>query len=159
MPSIGTAGVSLDFDFRLDDLYADQLLIDARDATGKGLAVMTGERFNLKLLLNDGRRELACESDYGTHEGTLRAKTAHHCTITLDAGPRIATFMIDGVLNDGGPTRQFGWSRFDIPIEDLNGDLQGFSNVPLLRVYQRPLLTSEAVGAWRASAAAIGQRK
>jgi hypothetical protein len=154
MPAVsGDKGFSLDFDMQLPDLYADQMLIDARDATGKGLAVMVGERFNLKLVLHDGRHESIHESDFGTHAGTLRAAARHHVTTTVDAGPRIVSFVVDGVFNDGGPARQFGWSRLhpDLSLADLNGDLQGNSAVPLLRIYDRPLLTSEAVGNSRAA--------
>jgi hypothetical protein len=151
MPAIQKSGVSIELSFRLDDLYPDQMLVDARDATGKGLAILTGERYNLKLLLHDGRQESLHESDFGTHPGTLRTGATHHAIITIDAGPRIVSFIVDGVFNDGGSTRQFGWSRYSVALDDLNGDLQGLSNVPLLRIYQRPLMTSEAVGNWRAT--------
>jgi hypothetical protein len=150
MPAIEATGVTLDFWFRLDELTPDQMLVDARDATGKGLHIATGDRFNLKLALHDGVRESVFESDYGTHPGTLRTAVWQHAAVTLDAGPRIVSFVIDGVFNDGGATRQFGWTRFETSLADLNGDLQGNSHVASLRVYKRPLLTSEAVGNWRA---------
>jgi hypothetical protein len=152
MLAIGPRGFTLDFRFRLDELTPDQLLLEARDATGKGLAVVTGDRFNLKLILNDGRREFTAESDYGTHPGTLRVNEIHHCAIILDGGPRIISFVIDGIFNDGGATRQFGWSRWDseLALPDLNGDLQGRSEIQEFRIYQRPLMTAEAVGNSRA---------
>lgn len=150
MPAISRRGMSVEFTFQLGDLYPDQMLVDARDATGKGFAISIGDRFNLKLFMHDGRQESVHESDFGTHAGTLRAGARHHAVVTIDSGPRIVSFVVDGILNDGGATRQFGWSRYTVALDDLNGDLQGVSHVPSLRIYQRPLLTSEAVGNWRA---------
>lgn len=35
-----------------------------------------------------------------------------HVVIVVDGGPKIITFIIDGVLCDGGDFRMFGWGRF-----------------------------------------------
>lgn len=73
--------------------------------------------------------------------------------------PRIVsrlTFVVDGVLNDGGATRQFGWGRFKEVLGDVNGASKATlspkmsGELKAFRVYNRPLRTSEAVGNFRA---------
>jgi hypothetical protein len=70
----------------------------------------------------------------------------------VDGGPKIITFMVDGVLCDGGTERQFGWGRFSPHLRSLNGagKVKVDSAVRSLRVYSRALRTSEAVGNFRA---------
>jgi hypothetical protein len=66
------------------------------------------------------------------------------------------SFVVDGVLNDGGAIREFGWGRFPFEMGDVNGARQVkftpkiFGVVEHLRVYNRYLRTSEAVGLFRA---------
>ena len=64
---------------------------------------------------------------------------------------------VDGVLNDGGAVRDCGWGRFDAALAGVNGrtgvmpapKLSG--QLEQLRIYPRPLRTSEVVGNWRAA--------
>ena len=39
----------------------------------------------------------------------------------VDGGPKIITFVVDGVLCDGRASRDFGWSRFNKDMGDVNG--------------------------------------
>ena len=70
-------------------------------------------------------------------------------------------FMIDGILNDGKDYRQFGWGRFDNTINYIgegelrlnplvDGKMRSKSKVAFLRIYNRSLTTTEAVGNYRA---------
>ena len=76
--------------------------------------------------------------------------------VTVDGGPKIVTFVIDGALNDGGPVRQYGWGRFKPQLSDVNGSPRAVLAKPLLgefrnlRLYNRYLRTSEAVGNFHA---------
>ncbi len=60
--------------------------------------------------------------------------------------------MINGELADGGKQRQFGWGRFSPHIQDINGSRQALLGagweglIGSFRIYDRYLLTSEAVG-------------
>jgi hypothetical protein len=86
----------------------------------------------------------------------LRVNAWHHVVVTVDGGPKIVTFVIDGALNDGGPVRQYGWGRFRPELSDVIGRSRAVLAKPLLgqlksfRVYNRYLRTSEAVGNFRA---------
>jgi hypothetical protein len=63
---------------------------------------------------------------------------------------------VDGVLNDGGAVREFGWGRFAAELRDVNGAEKArlgsvlYGQLGSLRIYDRYLRTSEAVGNWRA---------
>jgi hypothetical protein len=72
--------------------------------------------------------------------------------VTVDGGPKIITFIVDGILCDGGDERQFGWGRFSPTFRSANGAEQAAIGRPVraLRVYTRALTTSEAVGNHRA---------
>ena len=68
-----------------------------------------------------------------------------------DGGPKIISFIIDGVLLDGGDVRQFGWARFPAQLRtvsfgqslktawELDGEMRGF------RLHNRVLRTTEDI--------------
>ena len=99
---------------------------------GKGIAVTTSDRFTLKIVLSDGQHSAEWDSDPGSHEGTLKINTWQHVVVTVDGGPKIVTFVIDGTLNDGGPVRQYGWGRFKPELSDVNGSPRAVLAKPLL---------------------------
>lgn len=82
--------------------------------------------------------------------------TIHHkcddLRSTVDGGPKIITFVVDGVLCEGGEERQFGWGRFSPHLRAPNGaeQMRLAPGVSSLRIYRRALRTSEAVGNFRA---------
>lgn len=141
------AGFSIDVWFTLQNLGAAQTLLDNRDEEGKGLHVETLDNGALRITLNDGRTECAWASD----QKLLTAGKAHHAVITVDGGPKIITFVVDGVLCDGGDQRQFGWGRFSPDLRTPNGNtlLSIAPVVKTLRLYNRALRTSEAVSHYK----------
>jgi hypothetical protein len=152
-------GFSIEAWVWLDELTAGQVLIDGRDASGRGFALVTSKRGALELTLSDGAHQAAWESDSGTHDGTLKIGAWQHVVATVDAGPRVIWFAIDGTLNDGGATREYGWGRFGADL-DVVAPTPPSGNVTLaprllgrlerVRIYDRPLRVSEAVGNHRA---------
>ena len=152
------AGFAFDFRIRLRELSPGQTILDARDSSGRGVAVTTTDRFTLQLSMSDGSAKAAWDSDPGTHPGTLRIGEWQHVTVIVDAGPRIITWIVNGVLNDGGAVREYGWGRFSPALRDVNGASKLklapviFGQLGDFRVYGRHLRTSEAVGNLRASA-------
>ncbi|MFO0907408.1 MAG: exo-alpha-sialidase [Isosphaeraceae bacterium] len=144
-------GFSIDLDVRFDELTAGQVLLDTRDRGGKGIRLAMSERSTLRLTLNDGREEASWDSDPGTGPGTLSVGNWHHITVIVDAGPRIIAFVVDGILNDGGALREYGWGRFPKSLSDINGLSTAtlapriFGQVRSVRLYDRALRISEAV--------------
>ncbi len=142
------AGFTLDLRIHLETLAPGQTLLDSRDSDGRGLLVATDADAALRITLNDSRTECAWSSD----QGLLSAGKPHHAVITVDGGPKIITFVVDGTLCDGGEQRQFGWGRYSPNLRTPDGGetLRIAPAVKALRLYNRALRTSEAVGNYRA---------
>ena len=140
-------GFSIDLWLQMSDLSAGQLLLDARDKAGKGLMLTTTDTGAIQIDLSDGRTRAVWDCD----PGILRPNQRHHVVVTVDGGRKIITFLFDGVLCDGGTTRQYGWGRFSDALGDVNGSgrlriaprFRG--ELEVLRIYDRYLRTSEAV--------------
>lgn len=143
---------------RLNELSDGQVLLEGMSPSGQGIRLHTTDRFTLALTMSDGRTQATWDTDPGTHEGTLRAGTWHHVAFTVDGGPKLITVLVDGVLNDGGAVRQYGWGRFPRELGNVSAAREAalaarlYGHVKRLRLYTRPLRTSEAVANWRAGA-------
>lgn len=168
MPRLGDlrkrGGFSIELWGDLGDIAAGTTLIDSRcseyrpkeimpdgkvgRSTGEGLVVRKIEDA-IEIVMNDGRSESSWRSDLGL----LEPGKPHHVVITVDAGPRIIMFVVDGVLCDGGDERMFGWGRFSEYVRDVSGADEAKLSTSLagLRIYTRPLRTFEAVGNCRAT--------
>ncbi|MDQ1257743.1 MAG: LamGL protein, partial [Candidatus Hydrogenedentes bacterium] len=144
------AGFSLDFRLQLDSLAPGQTILDSRDDAGSGILVATTDTETVRITMNDGRQESCWDCD----RNLLQPGQLHHVGITVDGGPKIVTFIVDGVLCDGGDLRQFGWGRFSPTLRAPNGadTLRIAPAVRSLRLYTRALRTSEMAGNYRASA-------
>ena len=156
MPELGNLsggkGFSIDFRVNFERLSGGQIILDTRRRDGRGIHVGTTEAGTIRITLNDGRTESSWDCD----RGILKTGIWHHVAIIVDGGPKIITFVIDGELCDGGEIRQFGWGRFNGIMEDVNGkstlEIAGRldGQIAILRIYDRYLRTSEAVGNFRA---------
>ena len=145
-------GFAIDLWLRLNTLDAGQVVLDNRLESGQGLCLITTARGTLEIALNDGRTQSRWNSD----PGLLGAGRDHHVVIVVDGGPKIITFIVDGKLCNGGECRQFGLGRFNPNLRDVNASrtlrIAPHMNgaVKSLRLYNRYLRTSEAVGNFRA---------
>lgn len=155
LPGLDAGGFTIDFQLRLRELSPGQVLFDSRNSSGKGIAITTTDRFTLKLEISDGRNKSAWDCDPGTHPGALRIGAWQHVAVMVDGGPKIISWVVDGVFNDGGAVRDFGWGRFDPAITDVNSGGAAkiapsiYGELKKLRIYDRCLRTSEVVGNFR----------
>jgi len=167
-------GFSVDLVFRLDSPAPGQVLLDNRTANGQGFCLQSTNRSTIEIVLNDGRTESHWECD----PGIIEAGKIHHLVAIVDGGPKIISFIVDGTLNDGGEGRQFGWGRYNPNLRGVNASVvpaldpsdmqepvgrelqQGVTQtlrigpdmdgeVLSVRIYDRYLLTSEAIGNFR----------
>ena len=145
-------GFALGVWIRPDDLNPGQVVVDSRDESGRGIALLTGDDASLRFVMGDGQRSASWTSD----PGVLSVGALHHAVFIVDGGPCIISVVCDGVLCDGGPKRQYGWGRFGPRFGAPNGDA-ALRLAPVLkgelrhvRLYNRYLRTSEAVGNYRA---------
>jgi len=147
------SGFTLEFQVRFNDLSAGQILLDTRDASGKGLMVQTTDHPAVELVLSDGTRTNQWRCD----AGLLTTNKTHHIGVIVDGGPHLITFAVDGVVCDGGFERQHGWGRLSPELAGINGERQVKIAPTLrgrlltLRVYDRYLRNSEFVANHHAS--------
>jgi hypothetical protein len=146
LPSAQSSGFTVELSLTIDQFTPGQVLLDNRKENGAGWYLSVGPQGSLSISLNDGEHHSTWDSDPGCFKSGRR----HHVAFVVDRGPRIITVIVDGVLCDGGTTRQFGWSRFAAEMGDFSGAkyLQlDPEHVTLhrLRLYDRYLRTAEVV--------------
>ena len=163
-------GFSVELWQQLERLDRGQLLLDSRAPNGQGWALQTTSRGAVEIILNDGRTENRWESD----PDMLQAGALQHLAVVVDGGPKIITFIVDGILCDGGEFRQFGWGRFSPELRHVHSasknpiiapgstgiqdgaavesDAERVEIGPAirsLRIYDRYLRSSEVIGNYR----------
>jgi len=123
-----------------------QVIADNRTADGRGFSLVSAANNAVELILSDGRTE----SRWKSESGMFAPGKLHHIAAIVDGGPKIISFVIDGVFNDGAAERQFGWGRFSPNLMTLNGApmLHVGAEVKTLRLYTRALRISEAVAVY-----------
>jgi hypothetical protein len=144
-------GFTVELVLSLRSLAPDQTLLDSRDRAGQGYRLRTGDGGSVWLEFCDGWQAAGWESD----RGSLGTNQWHHLVATVDGRARVITFVMDGRLCDGGAQRPFGFGRFGPNFKQISGDrlrvgpgLEG--EIRRVRIYNRALLTSEAVGNYKA---------
>ncbi|MFV2070500.1 MAG: exo-alpha-sialidase, partial [Pirellulales bacterium] len=153
LPSLAPCGgFAVDFWIEFDDLSAGQVILDSRNAVGKGFVVETSEHGTIRIEIGDGQHAgfWACDRDL------LQPSTSHHIVAIVDGGPDVISFVVDGILCDGGEAAKYGWGRFSPEIGDVGGPgmlriapkVKG--QLKRLRIYNRYLRTSEAISHYHA---------
>jgi hypothetical protein len=151
-PIPGLEGLALDLWIEFETLTHGQTILDSRNERGQGICLQTASDGAVEIVLNDGDTQSLWSSDVGL----LAPDRLHHIVANVDAGPRIITFVVDGKLCDGATARQFGWGRFDadLRLADLSRSFrttpQFAGRIHSLRIYHRPLRTSEAIANYHA---------
>jgi hypothetical protein len=146
------AGFAIDFWVRFSDLAADQVLLDTRGEGGKGVVIHTTAVSSIALQLSDSVTVAYLDTDLDL----FQKDRWHHVAAIVDGGPRVVTFVVDGILCNGVPDRERGWLRYSNHLGDLNSGAE-LRLAPALhgqmkhvRVYGRYLRTTEAVGNFQA---------
>ncbi len=166
-------GFTLDFVVRMTYAEPGQVLLDSRAGPeGPGVTVVTTARHALELAISDGRRRFRWSSD----PGLVGPDAPHHVTFIVDGGPKVISVVVDGLLCDGGDSddRKYGYGRFveslypsrdprEAVLKEEMADVTGGARLKILpqvhrgaellglRIYGRALMTTEAVGNFRAS--------
>ncbi len=147
-------GMSVSLDIEWDDFPPGTVLLDGRDEKGAGFRLFVTKEGTLAIGLNNGR--FGSDVTWDTDAGLLVPGQRHRVTFTVDGQPRLITVMIDGRMQDGGEPRQYGWTFFTPKLEDIGPGAplrvapDYVDAIHRVRLYNRPLTTSEAVGMDRA---------
>jgi hypothetical protein len=147
-------GFTIDFRLILANLNPGQLILSSKDKNGKLIELKTGEFGAIEIHMSDGERSDSWSSD----PGLVKANGVEHCiAVTVDHGPRIIQFMINGIINNGRDLRQFGWGRYTVDMKDFQfktiethkmaGESVNItSKITHLKLYNRPLMNTEIIG-------------
>jgi hypothetical protein len=154
----GAGSLTIDLVVRFTDLAPGQVLLDSRDAAGRGYCLRTTDRETVRFEMSDGWQAAYWDCD----AGLLKPGIPHQLVLILDGRAKAICFVVDGVLNDGGAERPFGFGRFNPTMKDITGSAQLqlgpnlHGEIKHLRLYDRPLSTSLAIENWRAS---VGEKR
>ncbi|SDL39950.1 BNR repeat-like domain-containing protein [Siphonobacter aquaeclarae] len=149
LPNLKEGAFTIEIWANIKDLSPGQILLDTRkDNTGSGVWISVSRFRTLQLSISNG----SVTSEWDTDRGVIRKGTLQHFVFVADGGPNIITTIVDGKLGDGGKYRRRGWGWFDEKLERVNGgnyltvSKEFQSQIKRVRVYDRCLTTSEAIG-------------
>lgn len=147
-------GFSIDLRLVLATLVPGQLILSSQDEKGKRIELRTGEFGAIEIHMSDGEHTDSWSSD----PGLVKANGVEQCiAVTVDHGPGIIQFVINGTVNNGREVRQFGWGRYAVDMEDfpfntleihqMSGESVNItSKISHLKLYKRPLMNTEIIG-------------
>ncbi|NOX54752.1 MAG: hypothetical protein GXP27_09995, partial [Planctomycetes bacterium] len=149
-----TGGLTIEMWLRLNAPATEQTWLSTRASDGSGWRMSTTDAGTVRIEIGDGKAKAAWDCD----QGLLSPNKLHHVVVIVDARARVISFVIDGVLCDGGTQRPYGWLRYHDQIADVTGTGRLRISPPpegelhCLRVYSRYLRTSEVIGNFHAGA-------
>jgi hypothetical protein len=149
---LSQGGLTVELLVKLERLTPGQTLFSTQEKNGQGVRILTAEiadQPTLEIELCDGARVVSWHTD----PGALQAGKLNHVVFICDFSAAVISVVAEGVFLDGGSVRQYGWGRIPDGLGEVKGGFQALvaPGVKLLRLYNRPLRTSEAVANFRAS--------
>ena len=147
-------GFTLDFRLVLVNLTPGQLIMSSTDKKGKSIEIKTGDFGAIEITMSDGEHTDTWSSD----PGLVKATAVEHCvSVTVDNGPRIIQFVINGTVNNGRDVRQFGWGRYTVNMKNFRFNMIEMhrmagdevyidSKITNMRLYNQPLMNTEIIG-------------
>ena len=162
-PSKGQ-GFTIDLVADITRLREGEVICESRDKDGKGYWLEMGGNYSVKFTMSDGVKSTSWASD----AGVVKFFGTTEISLIVDYRAKIISYVINGIFNDGGKERIFGWGRLDtdmgpvstrkIRIGDISigGGLRGNNVVKAFRYYDRPLTVSECIGNYRSSKGLTG---
>lgn len=148
-PITPAGGLTLEVWARRLDGDAAAALVTSRDRFGIGFELRVRPDGVLDFAVGDRRGEAAASTTVPVVDDTWR-----HIVVIVDGGPRIISFVVDGVLHDGGDHVPAGWTRFAHDVGSPTG-FRGLTigsdaiQVRSLALYGHALRTAEAVARFR----------
>ncbi|HUX94947.1 MAG TPA: exo-alpha-sialidase [Bacteroidales bacterium] len=147
LPGLSDGSITVELMLNVKELIPGQLILDNTDPAGEGFKIFVTPKRTISISLNDN----GIESTWDTDPGVV-SSGRQHIVFVVDGQANLITTIVNGKLCDGGRYRFTGWSWFDSRINNINGtgklnaltDFNG--NIEELRIYNRYLTTSEAIG-------------
>lgn len=147
------SGFTFDFRIELGDITSGQVLFSAKAQEDKEIIIQTGEYGSVEIVIKNGEIMEKWNSD----PGLINAFGEHCIAVSVDNGPKIIQFVVDGTACNGRDFRQYGWSRYTANLESitfrqiktgdlLSGQIRPQGRLTNLRIYNRPLMNTELIG-------------
>jgi len=150
---VGGEAAGFTFSVRLKsnlDMARGNIIVDTRDATGKGFWLEAAGSYTVKFSMSDGINTSSWQADPGILQ--IRSRQEQEISVSIDYRSRIIQFIIDGVVGDG-KSLPFGWGRIDPKLEPIKTKWLHLNKhrktITGLKYYNRPLLNTEIIGAYR----------
>jgi len=155
-PSKGE-GFTIDFVADITGLKEGQVICESREKGGKGFWLEMGANYSVKFTMTDGAKTTSWSSD----AGMIKFVGTTEISLIVDYRAKIISYVTNGVFNDGGKERVFGWGRLDntmgaistnkLKIGDIKtgGLLRTDNVIKAFRYYNRPLTVTECIGNYR----------
>ena len=149
-------GITFDLCLELSSPAPYQRIFEVSDINGKRIMMQTGLYENVEIILDDGKNQSKWNSD----PGLLSVYGEQHVTVTIDNGPKIIQFVVNGNVCNGNNFRQYGWGRYISDISDFTpnqlsviklkaDNIRTAGKLLRLDIYNRPLLNTEVIGIHR----------
>lgn len=150
----GTPGFTIDMVLALTDLSPSQNILSIKGDNDLEISMQTHGFGAIQLVITTEGKDITWTTD----PGIIRAFGDNSIAVSVDNNARIIQFVVNGVVNNGGQFRQFGWKRFEnylqLPTESSlsMGKLKTGSlriipgTVKSLRLYNRSLTNTEIIG-------------
>jgi hypothetical protein len=147
-------GFTIDFRLILANLAPGQPIMSLKGINGKLVELKTGNFGAIEITMSDGENTGSWSSD----PGLVKASGVEHCiSVTIDNGPRIIQFVINGTVNNGREVRVFGWGRYSVDMKNIRFNtiethkmaaesVNIKSKITNLRLYNKPLMNTEIIG-------------
>ncbi len=146
-------GFTFDFKIDLTDLQPGQVLFVVNTSDNNKIVVQTGNDGSVEMVIKNNEVAETWNSD----PGLIKAGEEQCIAISVDNGPKIIQFIVDGTVCNGGDFKQFGWKRFKTELENISlseietGDLcrqqiMHTNTLKSLSIYNRPLMNTEIIG-------------
>jgi hypothetical protein len=143
-------GLTVDLWVQIDNVASKEILVSTVKGR-RGMRVVTTavqREPTVQIELYDGDRQAVWQTD----PGLIKNDRLQHIVFLCDTRADVIGVVVDGVYCDGGEKRPFGWGRIPPGMNPVAGAEQATmsGSVRRIRLYDRVLHTSEAVGNFRA---------
>jgi len=144
-------GLSVELWCNLASAAPGRTLFSTLAKDGQGVRVFTSDlagQPTLAIELSDGSHTALWHTD----PGVVQTGKLQHVVFVCDFSAAVISVIADGAFCDGGTARQYGWGRIPLEMGDVKGSYQAYMDAAVkgLRLYARPLRTSEAIANYRA---------
>ena len=146
-------GISVDLQMELSSPAPEQIIFELKGENRKSITMQTGNYGDVEVIMSDGD----IISRWSSDPGIIPPYGKHNIIVTLDNGPKIIQFIIDGIVCNGNQSRQFGWGRYNSEMRDfspsslltgnlIKRDVNVTGKLYHLKLYNKAIMNTEAIG-------------